>query len=237
MLKLKFITRTVFVLLVCISSLSAQAFEFEPWSEELYGYVGEQYGFRAQKHARDLNALLDREAHDSEAAKLAAVNDFFNRVHYVTDQEHWGQSDYWQTPLQTLFEFKGDCEDIAIAKYTALRVLGFDEQRLNMVYVKSELGPHMVMSYQMQGSEDPLVLDILTPKIVPASFRTDLVPVYEFNSTHLWLADKRSFAHGTELSTTLAVEKHLLDRIEKNLLTMQSHNQGKPLFPFALHSL
>lgn len=219
-----------------LSSLS-QAFEFEPWNEELYDYVGEQYGFRAEKHARDLNRLLLKESHDSEAAKLQAVNYFFNQVHYVTDQEHWGQSDYWQTPLQTLFEFKGDCEDIAIAKYTALRVLGFDEQRLNMVYVKSELGPHMVMSYQPADSEDPLVLDILTHKIVPASFRTDLVPVYEFNSTHLWLTDKRSFAHGTELSSTLKVEQELLDRIEKNLLTMQSHNQGKPLFPFALHSL
>jgi len=181
--------------------------------------------------------LLDRETHDSEAAKLQAVNAFFNRVHYVTDQKHWGQSDYWQTPLQTLFEFKADCEDIAIAKYTALRVLGFEARQLSMVYVKSELGPHMVMTYQAADSQDPLVLDILTPNIVSASFRTDLIPVYEFNSTHLWLADKRSFAHGSELPTTLKVEQELLDRIEKNLLTLQSDNQGKPLFPFALHSL
>jgi len=237
MFKLKIIPNTVFVLLLCLASLSAQAFEFKPWSEDLYAFVGQEYGFRAQKHARDLNTLLDHESHDSDAAKLTAVNHFFNKVHYVTDQQHWGQSDYWQTPLQTLFEFKGDCEDIAIAKYTALRVLGFDEKNLSMVYVKSELGPHMVMSYQADGSHDPLVLDILIEAILPASQRTDLQPVYEFNSTHLWLADKKTFEHGRELPSALKVEEELLDRIEKNLLTLQSHNQGKPLFPFALHSL
>ncbi len=31
-----------------------------------------------------------------------------------------GQKDYWATPEETLRGFKGDCEDIAIAKYFSL---------------------------------------------------------------------------------------------------------------------
>ena len=225
-------------LLLGAFSSGLQAFEFEPWTEELYEYVGEQYGSRAKQHAYDLNHLLLEVNHDNDTAKLKAVNDFFNQVRYVTDQEHWGESDYWQTPLQTLFEFEGDCEDIAIAKYTALRVLDFDEDHLNLAYVMSKQGPHMVMTYQADGSHDPLVLDILTKKVLPASQRKDLVPVYEFNSTHLWLADKKTFEHGAELpSNALKHKEELLDRIDKNLLNLQSHNEGKTLFPFALHTL
>lgn len=100
-MRLKYV-KWVGVLWLSVVSSGLQAFEFEPWTDDLYDYVGEQYGFRAQKHARALNTLLDHESHDSDAAKLAAVNHFFNKVHYVTDQEHWGQSDYWQMPLQTL---------------------------------------------------------------------------------------------------------------------------------------
>jgi len=228
----------VYALSLLAASSGLHAFEFEPWGEELYEYVGEKHGVHAKQHARDLNHLLLEVNHNSDTAKLQAVNAFFNQVRYVTDQEHWGQSDYWQTPLQTLFEFEGDCEDIAIAKYTALRVLGFDEEHLNLAYVMSNQGPHMVMSYQAEGSHDPLVLDILTQEILPASKRKDLVPVYEFNSTHLWLADKKTFEHGAELpGNSLKLKEELLDRIDKNLLTLQAHNDGKPLFPFALHTL
>ena len=219
-------------------SSGLHAFEFEPWTEELYEYVAKKYGSRAEQHAHELNHLLLKVSHDNDAAKLQAVNKFFNQVRYVTDQEHWGESDYWQTPLQTLFEFEGDCEDIAIAKYTALRVLDFEEQHLNLAYVMSDQGPHMVMTYQAEGSHDPLVLDILTQKILPASQRKDLVPVYEFNSSHLWLADKKTFEHGAELpNNSLKLKEDLLNRIDNNLINLQAHNEGKALFPFALHTL
>ncbi len=33
----------------------------------------------------------------------------------------------------------------------------------------------------------PVILDNLDPAIKPANLRTDLIPIYSFNGSHLWL--------------------------------------------------
>ncbi len=130
-----------------------------------------------------------------EAAKITAVNQFFNRrIRFVDDNVVWGQNDYWATPLETLYKGAGDCEDFAIAKYFTLLALNISPARLRLTYVRAAMNrggetafvPHMVLAYYPQLGKEPLVLDNLVESIQPASTRPDLRPVFSFNTEGLW---------------------------------------------------
>lgn len=127
--------------------------------------------------------------------KLRRVNDFFARhILFADDQEIWGQSDYWATPMETLAKGKGDCEDYTIAKYFTLLNAGVPDDELRLVYVKARLGgpnstiqqAHMVLAWYATPNAEPLVLDNLIADIRPASRRRDLTPVFSFNSQGIW---------------------------------------------------
>jgi predicted transglutaminase-like cysteine proteinase len=127
--------------------------------------------------------------------KLRRVNEFFNRhIFFVEDQEVWGQSDYWATPMELLAKGKGDCEDFTIAKYFTLLNAGIADEQLRLVYVKARIGgpnsnlmqAHMVLAYYPTPDAEPLVLDNLITDIRPASRRPDLTPVFSFNSQGIW---------------------------------------------------
>ena len=131
----------------------------------------------------------------SEDAKLKRVNDFINRhIAFESDISVWQQSDYWATPIETLGQGRGDCEDFAILKYISLRQAGVPTARLRLIYVKARLqtpvGPqvqaHMVLAYYASPNADPLVLDNLNPAILPAARRADLSPVFSFNSDGIY---------------------------------------------------
>lgn len=132
----------------------------------------------------------------SEPDKLTAVNDFFNKIPFVSDAEHWGIHDYWATPTELLASNGGDCEDYAIAKYFTLLSLGISVDKMRITYVKARSLPpadqaHMVLTYYPKPEAIPLVLDNLVPEIKPGSQRADLLPVYSFNGDGLWLAKER----------------------------------------------
>jgi predicted transglutaminase-like cysteine proteinase len=141
-----------------------------------------------------LQQLVAEYRDDSEAAKLAAVNDFFNQVPYSTDQALWRQEDYWATPVEMLGIHGADCEDYAIAKYFTLLELGVPSERLRITYVKALTlnQAHMVLAYYDDPAGEPVILDNLNERIRPAGKRLDLVPVYSFNGDDLWLAVNRS---------------------------------------------
>lgn len=121
--------------------------------------------------------------------QLARVNDFFNTIPFAEDQQHWGRSDYWATPVELLTSGRGDCEDYAIAKYFTLRQLGIPAEQLRITYVRATrpAQAHMVLAYYEHPDDDPLVLDNLDPQIRPASERDDLKPVWGFNGESIWL--------------------------------------------------
>lgn len=83
----------------------------------------------------------------------------------------------------------GDCEDFTIAKYFSLLELGIPDSKMRLIYVKAiELNQfHMVLAYYPTPSSEPLILDNINPEIVRASKRSDLLPIYSFNGTNLWL--------------------------------------------------
>jgi predicted transglutaminase-like cysteine proteinase len=126
----------------------------------------------------------------SEIKKIVEVNKFFNRVRYQTDIKNWGEKDYWATRMEFLGRDKGDCEDYVIAKYFTLKQLGVDTKKLYLTYVKlvKYKQAHMVLTYFKKPRSIPLVLDNFNKKILPATKRRDLKPVYSFNGDSLFLA-------------------------------------------------
>lgn len=114
------------------------------------------------------------------------VNALLNARPYVLDNRNWGQSDYWATPVEFL-QRGGDCEDYAIAKYTALRALGVPEERLRLAIVhdKEKNIPHaLLIVYDADGA---LVLDNQAPEVREARQVNRYRPIFSINRTAWWL--------------------------------------------------
>ena len=148
-------------------------------------------GPRVAEQAQALVQLIERSAAQEEPQRLRDINDFFNRrLAFREDAATWGLPDYWASPLESLERRAGDCEDYAIAKYFSLAAAGVPTARLRMVYVRARMQgqslAHMVLAYYAQPGAEPLILDNLRPEVLPASQRTDLTPVFSFNTEGLW---------------------------------------------------
>ena len=161
-------------------------------SSRLLEYVEENFGSSARDRLEAWEQLVAEKSDLPEPAQLEVVNDFFNQIPFKSDLEHWGQPDYWATPVEFLATNGGDCEDYSIAKYTTLRALGVPDEKMRITYVHAkELNQaHMVLTYYPEPGADPLVLDNLIDEIQPASMREDLRPVYSFNGENLWLSQR-----------------------------------------------
>lgn len=166
----------------------------EQWNfEYIFSRAAELYRLDSRANARLVawQQLIESQRSKPLPAQLDAVNHFFNRqLRFEDDQWIWGEADYWATPIESLIKGAADCEDYAIAKYLSLKQLGVAAEQLRLAYVKSiDLDrAHMVLVWYADPSAEPLVLDNLTDEILPASQRPDLLPVYSFNASGLWLA-------------------------------------------------
>lgn len=163
-------------------------------SEALLQRIEKEYDSDARQRVESWQQLMQESQALSEVEKLALVNDFFNNnVMFVDDILLWNKEDYWATPIEMLSIGAGDCEDYSIAKYFTLKQLGVNEDKLRITYVKAiNLDQaHMVLTYFENKRAIPLVLDNLINEIKPANRRQDLIPVYSFNGTGLWLAKSR----------------------------------------------
>lgn len=163
--------------------------------ERLQQLVSSRFGAGQLPLLLDWQRTLAEGRSAPETDKLKRINDFFNRrVAFDDDMSVWGQNDYWATPTETIGQGRGDCEDFSIAKYYSLIELGIPINKLRLVYVKArQTGPagtflvaHMVLAYYATPNADPLVLDNLNTQILPASRRSDLSPIFSFNSAGLW---------------------------------------------------
>ncbi|WP_158174450.1 transglutaminase-like cysteine peptidase [Grimontia hollisae] len=173
------------------------------------------YGERAGKRVATWRNLVAQSAALSEREKLAVVNNFFNQLYFVDDIDLWGKKDYWATPLEFLGSAAGDCEDFSIAKYFTLRELGIDDKKLRLVYVNAiKLNQfHMVVAYYPTPSSEPVLLDNLDPEIKKASKRQDLLPVYSFNGSRLWLMKERGKGELAGKSSRLGLWNDLRTRM------------------------
>ncbi len=182
--------------------------------------IENEYGDYARRRIDYWRSLIASADELTELEKLYKVNKFLNEIRFVNDIDHWGQEDYWATPLQTLATNGGDCEDYSIAKYFTLTAMGVPASRLRITYVKAleQNQAHMVLTYFTSPDAEPLILDNLLPKILPASKRKDLVPVYSFNGKGLWLAKSRGSGKLVGRSARLSRWQNVLARMNSQQL-------------------
>lgn len=179
-----------------------------------------RYGTQTASLAQQWQAEIEAMRTLPDAEKLARANRFFNtNIRWVSDETAWQKPDYWATPLELMGARMGDCEDFAIAKYLTLVLAGMDVAKLRITYVKlrganlpaMESQAHMVLAYYAEPRAEPLILDNVIPEIRSASRRTDLTPIYGFNSQGLWVGGAAKPA-STEPEARLSRWRDLLRR-------------------------
>jgi len=178
-----------------------------------YGAQAQARGIAWQENVTTLGGLTVQE-------QLAAVNQFFNqRVRWKTDLEIYGAEDFWATPAETLGRGTGDCEDFTIAKYATLRHLGVPAEQLRLTYVQLKVTntrsqAHMVLAWYPSPNTTPLILDNANPRILPASQRRDLQPIFSFNSEELWLGNSRASTSASP-SSRISQWRQMIARSER----------------------
>ena len=194
----RFIARIPLICVLVLISVPAWLADRGPNYSLMIELAEARYGADGTRAVSDWRNIIENTI-PSVDTQLNGVNRFFNRrIGFDSDINIWKDKDYWATPLQTLGRGQGDCEDFSIAKYMTLLVMGIPAQQLRLVYVKASVGgsssgisqAHMVLAFYPEPNSEPLILDNLIDDILPAGQRSDLKPVYSFNTDGLWVAGK-----------------------------------------------
>ena len=186
-------------------------------SKTLILSLSQRYDSDSFHRYNDWQSIIDKMKVAEIESKLYEINNFFNKIPYYTDLEHWGKPDYWATPVEMLGTNGGDCEDYVIAKYFSLRALGIPDSKLRMMFVTAlrQNQAHMVLAYYPEPNAIPLILDNINPRILPANERRDLRPVYSFNGEGLYKA--KAQGRGTKLGNSRhKMWDDLTSRIERD---------------------
>lgn len=120
-----------------------------------------------------------------------AVHRLMNARPYKDDLRQFASSDVWQTPL-AFWRQGGDCEDYALAKYLALRVLGFSEAELRLTILTSRARRevHAVLLVAVGG--DWYVADNLKRGLRRADRYDGWKPEYSVSDAGAWRYVARS---------------------------------------------
>ena len=178
-----------------------------------------RYGYTGLIKLKAWQQLIDANQSQSDVEKIKLTNNFFNKnIRFEEDIVHWKKMDYWATPLESLGSGAGDCEDFTIAKYMTLIKMGIATEHLRLIYVKAKIGgknshvfqAHMVLGYFADAKGEPVILDNLVSAIEPASQRTDLYPIFSFNSEGLWIGNQTQ----TDPTARLSRWRDLLARMK-----------------------
>jgi len=129
--------------------------------------------------------VLDNQDQD-DVTKLQATNQFFNQWSYVSDQENYGVSEYWASPLEFM-QKGGDCEDYAIAKYVTLKFLGYSDRQMRIMAVidnsRGGIG-HAVLSVATAGGK--MILDNQSPNVYNDAQQVAYAPRFAVNETGIY---------------------------------------------------
>ena len=210
---------------------------FIPWDEQVFIEVGKLHGKAAAKRLRNLHDFIIKNQHKPVIGKLELVNDHLNSLPWIADPDLWKKEDYWATPFETLTTFGGDCEDIAIAKYVVLRLMGIPDKKLGFAYVvTSDNEKHMVLIYRDAPGKESYVLDNQHPDVMPATKRRDLLAVYVFQNdgTLFLIEDNRRDDRKIKVqvkSKKLAKWSTAKKRAQENRKYYEQFNGGRPLIP------
>lgn len=147
---------------VMAKASTRQAVATSPWQDLLTGVKGEH-----------------------PLRQLDAVNRYFNRIPYAEDADIYGVKDHWATPEEFVRRNVGDCEDYSIAKYTALRAMGWSADSLLVVVIRDHKYKvnHAALAAKLDGQWyylDNRASRLLRPSEVPF-----YQPIYALNERQL----------------------------------------------------
>lgn len=138
----------------------------------------------------DLQELLRQLQGVDTWTQMEKINAFVNQVPYFEDFQIYGTGDYWAVPQELFENDAGDCEDYSIAKYLALKKLGFAVKDLRVTIVEDvnlaeNNAIHAVLVVHYRGDE--YILDNRDYNIIEAHKIAHYHPVYSVNEESWWL--------------------------------------------------
>ena len=209
---------------------------FVPWDDAVFDAVAKDYGEDAGKRMRKVHDLILENQDLPVKDKLELVNDFMNGLPWIADPDIWKRTDYWATSLETLATFGGDCEDISIAKYVTLRLMGIPDDKLGFAYVQTpDKERHMVLFYKESPDIPSVILDNQHPDVVSSEKRRDLIAIYAFQNDDTLYVIKDDGKNDRELTVKkdrkLAKWTDIKERSRKNVEKYEKYNAGRPLMP------
>lgn len=128
--------------------------------------------------------------HKPPLRQLDGVNTYFNGIRYGEDTAIYGARDYWASPAEFVQRDFGDCEDYAIAKYVALRALGWSADSLLIVVVRDHKNSvnHAVLAAKLDGQWH--LLDNRSPRVLPPAEVPFYQPTYAVNENQLLVFER-----------------------------------------------
>lgn len=159
---------------------------FTKWTEMFERFDRDLKTSAAQKEIGEWKSSLKKFEGLPLKNMAEKVNSFVNESRYITDQRNYGKSDYWATPVEFIRN-GGDCEDFAIAKYTALRALGVPENRMRIAIVHDnvkDIAHAILIVYTDQGA---YVLDNQEKSMINSDGYKRYRPIFSINRTAWWL--------------------------------------------------
>lgn len=218
-----------------------QAAGFQPWSEKVFQEIEKEYGRGGADRMRKLHDIVRDNYDKPETVKLKVTNDTLNHLPWIADRDKYSKDDYWATPLETIATFGGDCEDIAIAKFMMLRIMGVPAKKLRLTYVKiKKTGEnHMVLVYfpepdNPNSGKPALVLDNYVDEIKTGKQRTDLLAIYLVSADNkLTLLNDDGNNRSVKMekdNAKLAKLDTIKQKIAANMEKFKELNDGRPLF-------
>lgn len=133
--------------------------------------------------ARAFLSIVDRAENRSGRARIAEINRSINLgIRAVSDSEQYGIRDLWATPLQMFASRAGDCEDLAIAKYAALRKLGYAETDLRLIIVNDNVAGDIHAVMAVRHDQHWLILDNRTLEIKDEASHLTFEPLFMIGS-------------------------------------------------------
>jgi len=129
--------------------------------------------------------LVEIAAQQDVMTQLAVVHEYFNNTEAALEGYDRSGRDVWEPLYITASTLRGDCEDIALAKYFTLRRLGWAAEDLRVLvgWDRDERDWHAMLAVRVDGKVH--VLDsILGMRPVDAFVRTRLI--YSISELGIW---------------------------------------------------
>jgi len=199
--------------------------------------IAVRHGVGAAERLREVHDLVIENQDKPVQEKLKLVNDYLNNFPWIADSFLWQRDDYWATPFETITTYGGDCEDIAIAKYGILRMMGIPDRKLGFVYVRNAFNErHMILLYMDSPDTDALILDNQHPEVLPSEKRRDIIEIYMFQNDGTFYLIEDDGKNSRRIKARYEDRKlskwiWAMEREKKNNDLYVQYNRGRSLLP------